>query len=125
MGPPDFIAFVVALLAFIVSGDLASLVGPYIAIVVIATAGATLSLSTNGSRKGMTLIEEGCYVAVRAFVAVVLTVALAKFLQKIAPWCEAQYTLIPVAFLIGWIQNYRTVKAWLLKMVYRKLFRLK
>lgn len=107
--PPDVVSLLVALVAFVVSKELAHLVGPYAAIVVLAAAGASLSLS--GHDEEITGAHAFVYVAVRVLVAAVLTVSLAELLQLMVPWAKPRYTLVPLAFGIGWIRDYREVGA--------------
>jgi len=108
--PVDFVALVIALIAMITSVEVAQVIGPYASIVVLACAGAALSLSTNG--KEMTTTQAVGYVSLRVVLAVSLTVALAELLQKFVPWLNPRYTLIPLAFGIGWIRDYDTVRSW-------------
>lgn len=105
--PPDVVSLLVALVALIASKELAHLVGPYAAIVVLAAAGASLSLS--GHDEEITGAQAFIYVSVRVLVAASLTVALAELLQLAVPWAKPRYTLVPLAFGIGWIRDYREV----------------
>jgi hypothetical protein len=108
--PLDLVALLIVLLAFIVSKDVAIAVGPYAAICVLACAGAGVSLSGNDRKMEL---WEGCwYVGIRVILAVALTVGLAELLQKIAPWLAPRYTLIPLAFGLGWIRDYDSVRKW-------------
>lgn len=106
--PPDFVSFLVALLAMIASKEIAYLVGPYAAIMVCASVGAALSLS--GTEETMTIRKASGYVILRIFLAASLTIALAELLQVAAPWAKPRYTLIPLAFAMGWIRDYDTVR---------------
>ena len=108
--PLDLVSLLIALLAFIVSKDVAIAVGPYAAIVILACAGAGISLS--GNDREMTFWQGCWYLTIRVVMAVSLTVGLAELLQKLAPWLVPRYTLIPVAFMIGWIRDYDSVRAW-------------
>jgi hypothetical protein len=114
--PPDFLSFTVAVLALIVGNEVAYLVGPYAAIIALAFAGASLSLSSARRHRPLPLGNCVVYVSVRVLVAVVLTVALAEVFEYIFPSTRAQYIVIPLAFCIGWIADYRQVKAWLLRL---------
>jgi len=115
--PVDFVALVIALIAMITSIEVANIIGPYASIVVLACAGAALSLSTNG--KEMTTHQAVGYVSLRVVLAVSLTVALAELLQKFVPWLNPRYTLIPLAFAFGWIKDYDTVRDWFGRVVDR------
>lgn len=106
--PQDVVSLLVALVALIASKEIAHLVGPYAAIVVLACAGASLSLS--GHEDQFTYGKALIFVAVRVMVAVVLTVTLAELLEKVVPWASPRHTLVPLAFGIGWIRDYRPVR---------------
>lgn len=116
--PNDFVALLVALLAFVTSREVAILIGPYAAIVVSASAGAALSLS--GNARAMKLMEAAWYVTIRILAAVVLTVALAELLQSVAPWAKPRYTLIPLAFGFGWIRDYNAIREWIGRTIIRR-----
>jgi len=108
--PPDFLEFVVAIVAWLASREVAATVGPFSAIIVLACAGAALSLS--GTPNQLKYTNALVYIGIRALVAIVLTVSLAELLQKIIPWMEPRYTLTPIAFAIGWIKDYNSVRSW-------------
>lgn len=108
--PLDLVSVIIAVLAFVVSKDVAATVGPYGAIVVLACAGATLSLS--GNEKKMTHGQSIVYVAIRILLAVSLTVSIAELMQHLASWMKPRYTLSPIAFAIGWIKDYDAIRAW-------------
>jgi hypothetical protein len=103
--PVNLVVFLAAILTYVTSREVASLLGPYAAIVVSASAGAAVSLSA---------IEKNMpqwwgpmlYIAVRVAVAVVLTVALAELAQLGWPNLRPRYLLIPIAFGIGLISDY-------------------
>jgi len=109
--PPDVVSLLIALVAIIASKEIAHLVGPYAAIVVLACAGASLSLS--GSDENLSGFRAVLYIGVRVLVAVVLTVTLAELLQVAVPWLKPRYTLVPLAFGIGWIRDYAALRDWL------------
>jgi len=108
--PPDFLEFVLAIIAFFASKEIAATVGPFAAIFVLACAGAALSLS--GTPTQMSYGRALLYIGIRILVAVVLTVSMAELLQKIVPWASPRYTLTPIAFAIGWIKDYNSVRTW-------------
>lgn len=115
--PVDVVSLLIALIAVIASKEVAHLVGPYAALVVLACAGSALSLS--GNEEELTAMHAFRYVAVRVLVAVVLTVAIAELLQNVVPWAKPRYTLIPVAFGIGWIKDYGEVRKWIGRLIDR------
>ena len=115
--PLDLVSLLIAILAFIVSKEIATAVGPYAAIVVLACAGAALSLS--GIERQFNFPKAVWYVSIRILVAVVLTVSLAELLQHFAPWAKPRYTLIPLAFGIGWIRDYDSVRSWCRDLILR------
>lgn len=113
--PLDVVAFLVALLTFVTSKEIAYLLGPYAAIFVLASAGAALSLSSTD--KVMTPVRATIYVSIRVLVAFVLTAAIAELLQNVIPWAKPRYTLVPIAFGIGWIKDYDSVRKWVAEMI--------
>lgn len=106
--PLDLVALVIALLAFIVSKDAAMTVGPYAAIVILACAGATLSLS--GIEEQMGIMKSAVFITIRVIVAISATVFIAELVQWAVPRLEPRYTLSPIAFGIGWIKDYNHVR---------------
>lgn len=113
--PIDFVAFVVAVLAMIASKEVAALVGPYAAIMVLACSGAALGLSL--SSEEFTARKAIFYVTLRVLLAVVLTIALAQALESVASWAKPKYTVAPLAFVIGYIRDYRAVFNWFAEVV--------
>ena len=109
--PLDLVSLVTILLAFIVSKDVASSLGPYAAIFVLACAGASLSLS--GSEDKMSVWKSILFVALRVLLALAITISVAELLQNLAPWMKPRYTLSPIAFGIGWIRDYNQIRSWL------------
>lgn len=109
--PVDIVSLLIALIAVIASREVAHLVGPYAALVVLACAGSALSLS--GNEEELTAVRAFRYVAVRILVAVVLTVTIAELIQLVAPWARPRFTLVPLAFGIGWIKDYGEVRKWI------------
>ncbi len=113
--PMDFVAFVVAVLAMIASKEVAILVGPYAAIMVLACSGAALGLSL--SDNDFSLRQAIFYVTLRVLLAIVLTIALAQLLESVASWAKPKYTVAPLAFVIGYIRDYRAVFNWFAEIV--------
>lgn len=117
--PLDLVGVIVALLTFIVSKDVANTVGPYAAIVILAAAGAALSLSGSETEAGKFNLKAIGYVGVRIFLAVSLTVVIAELLEKIVPWLQPRFSLSPIAFAIGWIRDYDQVRSFFGRMIER------
>ena len=107
--PLDLVSLLIAMIAVIASKEIAFMVGPYAAIVVLAFSGAALSLS--GTEEQMGYKSAIWYVSIRVLAAVVLTVAIAELLQQVIPWAKPRTTLIPLAFAIGWIKDYGSVRS--------------
>lgn len=108
--PQDFIGLVIAVMAALTSKEIAHLIGPYAAVFVLAIAGSGLALSSND--KVMTAFESVRYVAIRVLLAVTLTVSVAELLQAVIPWAKPRYSMLPIAFGIGMIKDYRAVVGW-------------
>lgn len=112
--PLDLIGLLIALLAFIVSKDVAAAVGPYAAIAILACAGAALSLS--GTEESMTSKlnwKSAWFVGIRVLIAIAITVSIAEVLEHIVPWLRPRYSVSPIAFAIGWIRDYNQVRSWM------------
>ena len=109
--PHDFIGFVIAIMAAITSKEIAHLVGPYAAVIVLAVAGSGLALSSND--KMMTAWESARYAAIRVLLAVTLTVSVAELLEAVMPWLKPRYTMLPIAFGIGMIKDYPALMKWI------------
>lgn len=108
--PSDIVALLVALLAFVTSREVAYLLGPYAAIVVSASAGAALSLSSTQSPLARWW-QPITFIFVRVGVAIVLTVSIADVLV-VGTDLKPRLMLIPVAFAIGAIRDYGAVLRW-------------
>ena len=109
--PLDLLALITALLAYIVSRDVAVILGPYAAIFILAVAGASLSLS--GSEEKMSLWKAVFFIAMRVLLALAITISVAELLQNVAAWMKPRYTLSPIAFGIGWIRDYNQIRSWI------------
>lgn len=111
--PEQFVQFLVLLLTYVVSRDLAYLLGPYIAIGIAAAAGAALALGSNGAMKWRAVVF---YVGLRIVMAIVLTVAIAEMLYSFSSMSKmAALGMMPlIAFCIGVIRDYGSAfdKAW-------------
>ena len=108
--PQDIVSVLIAIIAIIVSKEVAYLLGPYAAIIVLACAGASLALS--GTEDDLNYGRAIIYIGVRVMLAIVLTVAIAELLENVIPWAKPRYTLVPLAFAIGWIKDYGGVMGW-------------
>lgn len=115
--PLDIVALLVALLAFSMSKDAAQIAGPYAAIAVMACAGAALSLS--GVETDMSPLRGTWYIFVRVFLAIAVTVMFAQLIEKLLPYLQPRYTLAPIAFGIGWIRDYNSVRSWIGSLIQR------
>ena len=115
--PADLLTFLVAILTLVTSREVATLVSPYAAIMVAASAGATLALS--GKEETLTWSRGLVYLLVRILLAVTITVTLAELLQLVFPQMKPRYTLIPLALGIGWIRDYDQIRAWFGEMIDR------
>lgn len=118
--PLDLVGVIVALLTFIVSKDVANTIGPYAAIVILAAAGAALSLSGSETEAGKFNVKAVWYVSVRIFLAVALTVVIAELLEKVVPWLQPRFSLSPIAFAIGWIRDYDQVKSFFAAIIKKR-----
>lgn len=113
--PPDLMALLVVLLTAITTQEVARAVGPYAAIFVASCGGAALKLSEIKYQPGTELPLNrwfACrYILVRILLATVITVTVANLLQIVAPWAKPQYTLIPIALVLGY--DYKVTFNWI------------
>ncbi len=107
--PVDLVGLLIAALAMVSSKEIAELVGPYMAIFILACAGAAFSAS--GGEK-MTAWETIKFMAVRVLIALAITVSMAELLQKVWPAFSPRITLIPLAFCIGAIRDFAGLRDW-------------
>lgn len=119
--PKDPIEVIIALLGVITSLENAQLLGPYAAIIAAAGAGAYLSLTSNP--RDMSTMRAIGYMLIRILLAVLITVPLARGLNSVAPWLLPNFSLIPLALVIGWIKDYESVKSWLAQKIDRLISR--
>lgn len=110
--PADVVALLVALLAFVTSREVAHLLGPYAAIIVAASAGSALSLSS--VEKVMPKWwQPMAFIFVRIGAAVVLTVTIAEVAHSQFPGLQPRSLLVPLAFGIGWMRDYGAAMRWI------------
>ena len=105
--PADLIGFIVAIVTYFSSREIAEIVSPYIAIVVAATMAAGWALSRAGELTGMQSLK---FLLLRAGTAVVFAVTLANLIHAVAPWAAVRVTMIPIAFLIGLVKDLDELK---------------
>ena len=105
--PEHFVQLLVLILTYVVSRDVAYLLGPYIAIGIASAAGAALALGSNGR---MSMRDVVFYVGLRIVIAMVLTVSIAEFINGSGGLSKmAVLGMMPViAFGIGVIRDYRS-----------------
>ncbi len=113
--PLDFVALVIAIAGMLFSQEIARVVGPYAAIMVLACAGAALSLSISDEEFSTT--KAVGYVTLRVLLALVLTISLAELLESVASWAKPKYTISPLAFAIGYIRDYRATMNWFAEVI--------
>jgi hypothetical protein len=70
-------------------------------------------VSLSGNDEPMTVPQALGYVLLRVLLATILTVGLAELLQHVIPAIKPRYSLIPVAFAVGWIRDYSSLRSWL------------
>lgn len=119
--PLDIVSLMIALAAFLVSKEVAAVAGPYAAIVMLACAGSALCLS--GIEEKLTPLAGVLFVSLRILVAIAVTVALAEAVQWAFPSLKPRYTLAPIAFAIGWVRDYNSLRTWFGGMIERVLGR--
>lgn len=107
--PLDIVGIAIALLTYMVSKDVALVLGPYAAIVLLAFAGAAFCLSGLNERIG--IVPGVWFITIRVLVAVAITVSLAEVIQRWLPSMQPRYTLAPIAFGIGFIRDVNQVRA--------------
>jgi hypothetical protein len=108
--PTNFVDLLIALAAMMVGKEVAHLVGPYLAIMVVAVGGAAISLGRSNEK---TAFQAIWYVFLRVLLAASLTVGVVELLQELIPWAKPRFTLVPLAFAIGYIQDYGDAWRWL------------
>lgn len=109
--PLDVIALLVVLITYVTSREVASLLGPYAAIIVSASAGAAVSLPLRSSAMDQWWQPMG-YIIVRVMLAVLLTVALANVVHVYVPDLQLRVLLVPISIGIGLVWDYGAVLKW-------------
>jgi len=111
--PQDGLNLVVTLIAFLASKEIAALVGPNAAIIVLASSGAAFALSCSIVKRSY--LSAMWFIILRVIVASLLTVTLAEIIQYWVPWMKPRYGLVLLAFGIGLIEDYRALLGVVLK----------
>ncbi|MGL4573834.1 MAG: hypothetical protein ACRCV9_03495 [Burkholderiaceae bacterium] len=108
--PPDLIGLLVLLFAGVVSAEIAHATAAYIAVAMLAMAGAILALT--GSERSYSTAGAIGFVLVRVLLACVITVSLAGIIEKITPDFQPRQTMIFIAFFIGWTPDLNKIRDW-------------
>lgn len=112
--PPDLMALLIVLLTAITTQEVARAVGPYAAIFVASCGGAALKLSgikeSPATGEPMSRWDAWKYITIRVLLATVLTVTAANLLHLVAAWAKPEYTLVPIAFVLGY--DYKVTFSW-------------
>jgi len=105
--PADIIGFIVAIVTYIASKEIAEVVSPYIAIVVAATMAAGWALSRAGELTGYQSLK---FIVLRVGTAILFAVTLANLIALVAPWAAPRWTMVPIAFIIGLVKDVEELK---------------
>lgn len=112
--PPDLMALLIVILTEITTQEVARAAGPYAAIFVASCGGAALKLSglkiSPDTGNAMSRLEACKYIAIRVLLATVLSVTAANLLHRFIDWAEPEYTLVPIAFVLGY--DYKVIFSW-------------
>ncbi len=112
--PPDFVDFIILLVGWLVSQDVAATLGTYAAIFIMSITGAFISLEWN--ERDMDAKEAARYVTARAFLAIVITVPLAMGLTAVGPkWLYPNVSMCIVAVGIGFTKDFGVIRTWVNK----------
>lgn len=94
----DFVGICVFIAALLFSADVANLVGPYMAILIASTVGASFALG----RRDRSTRGGAIFFFVRLnFMALLFTVAIAALINSIRPDLPSRFLVAPIALLIG------------------------
>jgi hypothetical protein len=104
--PASVVDVIVAMLGVFLAPEFARLLGPYAAIVLLASAGAVWALT--GLNAPMGNRQKAAYVLVRVFVAISLTVSIVELLHWAYEPMKPKITFCWVAFLIGRVPDFET-----------------
>ncbi len=97
----------VAIIAFFASKEVASAVGPYAAIAFLGLTGAVM-WAANTERK-MSILSASGHVFVRMCMAIGLTASAAGLIEHFFPALAPKYTVAILAFVIGYIDDYKAL----------------
>lgn len=120
--PLDPVGVVIALVAVVLSPDLAAVIGPYTVIIIASTIGAAWSL---GGKPPMDKWSALGYFVMLAGTACMITVAATLGLAKLLGLTDAVHWLIaPVALLIGGVgDNWPAIGRWIIARLGRLIER--
>lgn len=96
----DFVSLMIFIAAALFSTEVATVVGPYVAIIVAASVGASFALAR---REKATRMAAAIFFLRIVGLAVLLTVALAQLANGYFPAANERLTLIPIALMVGFI----------------------
>jgi hypothetical protein len=113
--PIDFPDAVIALIAAFTGHTVATYVGPYAVIFLFACLGAAVRLSYKD--EDTENINAVRFVTLRICIAVMVGVTCAELLELVVSAAKPKYTVAPLAFVIGWIKDYRAVFNWFAEVV--------
>lgn len=115
----DLTAAVVTVAGWVMSPEVAEIIGPYALIVIFGLSGGLLSRSKDKDDDAEHPLLEGFFYYMRtAFLALVFTVAVAKFVAWKLGTQDFVWLLPPTAFAIGYIgDDWSSVFRWLGKTI--------
>lgn len=108
--PLDLIGLVMFFFAMIVGKEIADATTPYVAIIMLSAGGAFLALY--GGPDSTPPKQAILFVFLRVFLAFSITVSLAEVLQHFFAQARPRYTIIFIAFFIGWVKDFNVIRTW-------------
>lgn len=105
--PMDIVSLIALLFTAIINVELANALAPQIAIIMFSLAGSIARVCS--SNEEMTRLQGAKEIAGRAFIAFTVTVSIAMLIAMWWPVLEPRYTISPIAFLIGYVKDYRAL----------------
>jgi hypothetical protein len=130
--PKTLIEVLVWLVSVIASLEAGQILGPYAAIVVASGVGGYMSLTAT-TKEMPKWWSSWVYILIRIALAAMVTVPISlvlgntadwlseKFTSKAASWLVPNLTIIPIALVVGWVSDYETVRAWVLRKLKIKI----